>query len=124
MERGLWESNMKVTFNFPDENQLQVEKQLDTTDVNELFKGLFEGTDLFDFKIKTLQHIMEKKAASATTTAPVKISDLAYKVAPVPDTGNIFEKSFKLRGFKGFPFTGMRKNRTWKVLVGHSDMEN
>ena len=39
MERGLWESNMKITFNFPDENQLQVEKQLDTTDVNELFKG-------------------------------------------------------------------------------------
>ena len=99
MERGLWESNMKVTFNFPDENQLQVEKQLDTTDVNELFKGLFEGTDLFDFKIKNLATHYEEKAASATTTAPVKISDLAYKVAPVPDTGNIFEKASN-EGFK------------------------
>ena len=99
MERGLWESNMKITFNFPDENQLQVEKQLDTTDVNELFKGLFEGTDLFDFKIKNLATHYGEKAASATTTAPVKISDLAYKVAPVPDTGNIFEKASN-EGFK------------------------
>ena len=99
MERGLWESNMKITFNFPDENQLQVEKQLDTTDVNELFKGLFEGTDLFDFKIKNLATHYGEKAASATTTAPVKISDLVYTVAPVPDTGNIFEKASN-EGFK------------------------
>ena len=91
MERGLWESNMKITFNFPDENQLQVEKQLDTTDVNELFKGLFEGTDLFDFKIKNLATHYGEKAASATTTAtaPVKISDCT--VAPA-HTGNIFKK--------------------------------
>lgn len=94
MERGLWESNMKITFNFPDENQLQVEKQLDTTDVNELFKGLFEGTDLFDFKIKNLATHYGEKAASATTTAPVKISDLDYKVASA-HTGNTFEKTTK-----------------------------
>ena len=94
MERGMWESNMKVTFNFPDENQLQVEKQLDTTDVNELFKGLFEGTDLFDFKIKNLATHYGEKAASATTTAPVEISDLAYTVAPA-HTGNTFEKTTK-----------------------------
>ena len=90
---------MKITFNFSDENQLQVEKQLDTTDVNELFKGLFEGTDLFDFKIKNLATHYGEKTASATTTAPVKISDLDYKVAPVPDTGNIFEKASN-EGFK------------------------
>ena len=99
MERGLWESNMKVTFNFPDENQLQVEKQVDATDVNALFKDLFKDTDLFDFKIKNLATHYGEKAASATTTAPVKISDLAYTVAPVPDTGNIFEKASN-EGFK------------------------
>lgn len=99
MERGLWESNMKITFNFPDENQLQVEKQVDTTDVNDLFKNLFKDTDLFDFKIKNLATHYGEKAASATTTAPVKISDLAYTVAPVPDTGNIFEKASN-EGFK------------------------
>ena len=94
MERGMWESNMKVTFNFPDENQLQVEKQVDTTDVNELFKGLFEGTDLFDFKIKNLATHYGEKAASATTTEPVKIRDLDYNVAPA-HTSNIFEKATK-----------------------------
>ena len=66
MERGLWESNMKVTFNFPDENQLQVEKQVDTTDVNELFKGLFEGTDLFHFTIKNLATHYGAKATAST----------------------------------------------------------
>ena len=96
MERGLWESNMKVTFNFPDENQLQVEKQLDTTDVNELFKGLFEGTDLFDFKIKNLATHYGEKVASATTKKTEKISD--YDVAPA-HTGNIFEKVSN-EGFK------------------------
>lgn len=66
MERGMWESNMKVTFNFPDENQLQVEKQVDTTDVNELFKGLFEGTDLFHFTIKNLATHYRAKATAST----------------------------------------------------------
>ena len=94
MERGMWESNMKVTFNFPDENQLQVEKQVDTTDVNDLFKDLFKNTDLFDFKIKNLATHYGTKAASATTTAPVKISTLEYDVAPA-NSSNVFEKAEK-----------------------------
>lgn len=94
MERGLWESNMKVTFNFPDENQLQVEKQVDTTDVNDRFKDLFKDTDLFDFTIKNLATHYGTTLASATTTAPVKISDLDYNVAPA-HTSNIFEKATK-----------------------------
>ena len=94
MERGMWESNMKVTFNFPDENQLQVEKQVDATDVNALFKDLFKNTDLFDFTIKNLATHYGTTAASATTTEPVKIRDLDYKVAPA-HTGNTFEKTTK-----------------------------
>ena len=54
MERGMWESNMKVTFNFPDENQLQVEKQVDTTGVNSLFSDLFKDSSIFNFSIKNL----------------------------------------------------------------------
>ena len=96
MERGMWESNMKVTFNFPDENQLQVEKQVDTTDVNDLFKNLFKDTDLFDFKIKNLATHYGTKAASATTKKTETISD--YDVAPA-HTGNIFEKASN-EGFK------------------------
>lgn len=91
MERGLWESNMKVTFNFPDENQLQVEKQVDTTDVNDLFKNLFKDTDLFDFTIKNLATHYGTKAASATTTEPVEISTREYDVAPA-NSSNVFKK--------------------------------
>lgn len=94
MERGMWESNMKVTFNFPDENQLQVEKQVDTTDVNKLFKDLFKDTDLFDFTIKNLATHYGTKAASATTTAPVEISTRKYDVAPA-HRSNVFEKATK-----------------------------
>ena len=94
MERGMWESNMKVTFNFPDENQLQVEKQVDTTDVNDLFKDLFKDKDLFDFTIKNLATHYGTKAASATTTAPVEISTRKYDVAPA-HRSNVFEKATK-----------------------------
>ena len=53
MERGLWESNMKITFNFPDENALVVEKNVDTKNVNNLFSGLFNDVP-FTFNIKTM----------------------------------------------------------------------
>ena len=39
MERGMWESNMAVAFNFPDHNELQVEKQVDLSDVDEDFQA-------------------------------------------------------------------------------------
>ena len=51
MERGMWESNMAVAFNFPDNNELQVQKIVDTTDVNEWFKSCFDTPDLFAFNI-------------------------------------------------------------------------
>lgn len=53
MERGMWESNLKLNFNFPDENQLSVEKQVDTGDVNPLFDGLFNSHE-FKFSIQNL----------------------------------------------------------------------
>lgn len=38
MERGMWESNMAIAFNFPDYNELQVKKEVDVNGVNDLFK--------------------------------------------------------------------------------------
>ena len=52
MERGMWESNMAVAFNLPDNNELQVQKIVDKKDVNELFKSCFDTPDLFAFNIK------------------------------------------------------------------------
>ncbi len=34
MERGMWESNMMIAFNFPDDNEFAVEKQVDKREVN------------------------------------------------------------------------------------------
>lgn len=65
MERGLWESNMKITFNFPQENKLTVEKEVDTTGANEIFKNALADVGTFDFEIKNL----------ATSGPSTKVSD-------------------------------------------------
>ena len=54
MERGLWESNMLITFNFPQENKLTVEKKVDTSGANEIFKDALADVGTFDFEIKNL----------------------------------------------------------------------
>lgn len=54
MERGLWESNMQITFNFPQENKLTVEKKVDTSGANEIFKDALADVGTFDFEIKNL----------------------------------------------------------------------
>lgn len=52
MERGMWESNMAVAFNFPDNNELQVQKIVDDRNVNKLFAGCFDNQRLFNFTIR------------------------------------------------------------------------
>lgn len=54
MERGLWESNMQITFNFLQENKLTVEKKVDTSGANEIFKDALADVGTFDFEIKNL----------------------------------------------------------------------
>lgn len=52
MERGMWESNMAVAFNFPDNNELQVQKIVDDRNVNKLFAGCFDDQRFFNFTIR------------------------------------------------------------------------
>ena len=52
MERGMWESNMAVAFNFPDYNELQVKKEVDVNGVNDLFKNCFKDKRFFNFTIR------------------------------------------------------------------------
>lgn len=78
MERGMWESNMKVSFNFPDENEFAVEKKVDTTDVNtELFPAsLFEGASVFPFTIQNqATHYGTKEAQSSDEKQPKTYND-------------------------------------------------
>lgn len=78
MERGLWESNMKVSFNFPDENEFAVEKKVDTTDVNtELFPAsLFEDASVFPFTIQNqATHYSPKPTQSSDAKQPKIYND-------------------------------------------------
>ena len=53
MERGMWESNMAVAFNFPDNNELQVQKKVDLKNVtDQKFKECFENQKIFNFTIQ------------------------------------------------------------------------
>lgn len=72
MERGLWESNMKITFNFPQENKLTVEKEVDTTGANEIFKNALADVGTFDFEIKNLATSGDPKDVSEPSSPEVK----------------------------------------------------
>ena len=53
MERGMWESNMAVAFNFPDNNELQVQKKVDLKNVtDEDFQNCFKNQKIFNFTIQ------------------------------------------------------------------------
>lgn len=102
MERGMWESNMKVSFNFPDENEFAVEKKVDTTDVNtELFStALFEDTSVFPFTIQNqATYYGTKKAESADARQP-KTYNNSFSAEKLSKTSsqNTFETKDKMAG--------------------------
>lgn len=75
MERGMWDSNMAVAFNFPDSNQLQVEKQVNVDNVNEKFKDLFKDKDqkLFTFTLQNLATHYGTTSITNNTPEPKKV---------------------------------------------------
>lgn len=97
MERGMWESNIAVAFNFPDNNELQVQKIVDTTDVNDWFKSCFDTPDLFAFNIKNQATHYQNPKQDATIDSDVNLiklnnSDYAScKPATENSKGNIFK---------------------------------
>lgn len=97
MERGMWESNMALAFNFPDNNELQVQKIVDTTDVNDWFKSCFDTPDLFAFNIKNQATHYQNPKQDATIDSDVNLiklnnSDYAScKPATENSKGNIFK---------------------------------
>lgn len=82
MERGMWESNMAVAFNFPDNNELQVQKEVDLTNVtDDDFKNCFKNQKIFNFTIKNqATHYGKKDAAGPDESGtPSKVVDLTAK---------------------------------------------
>ena len=88
MERGMWESNMAVAFNFPDNNELQVQKEVDLTNVtDDDFKNCFKNQKIFNFTIKNqATHYGTKDAAgpdeSGTPSKEVDLTAKENKIEP------------------------------------------
>ena len=94
MERGMWESNMMIAFNFPDDNEFAVEKQVDTSEVNELFKDSFEDASVFPFTIQNqATHFGKMEAGSGTTvvTKPFNSFDSSSPELKPASSNNTFE---------------------------------
>lgn len=90
MERGMWESNMAVAFNFPDNNELQVQKEVDLKNVtDDDFKNCFTGQKIFNFTIQNqATHYGEKEAAkpNPSDTEKVNLTAKENKIEPAtPD---------------------------------------
>lgn len=113
MERGMWESNMAVAFNFLDNNELQVQKEVDLTNVtDDDFKNCFKNQKIFNFTIQNqATHYGTKVAAKPNPSdtekvnltaggntiepaTPGKKDDYIFELVknPWPDSGNENEK--------------------------------
>lgn len=126
MERGLWESNMSISFNLPDENQFQVEKSVDTTDVNkDIFPDtLFDNTSVFPFTIQNQATHFGIKQATAGTVKPAVFNDTfdSSKIQSV--YGNKFENYPKKDGQSDVvhwwaadnDVGGKYKDRRWGII--------
>lgn len=99
MERGMWESNMAVAFNFPDNNELKVQKEVDLSNVtDDDFKKCFTGRKIFNFTIQNqATHYGEKKAAdpdtSGTHSQVVNLETSTIEPATPNNDAYIFEKA-------------------------------
>lgn len=109
MERGMWESNMAVAFNFPDNNELQVQKEVDLSKVDTDFQKCFTNQKIFNFTIQNQathygttpavgpnesenpsQHVDLTKGVDIAAATPNKENEYIFKLDknPKPDTGN------------------------------------
>lgn len=100
MERGMWESNMAVAFNFPDNNELQVQKEVDLSNVtDDKFKDCFKKQKIFNFTIQNqATHYGTKDAVgpdeSGTPSKKVDLAKDVLNIAPAT-TGKENDYIFK-----------------------------
>lgn len=101
MERGMWESNMAVAFNFPDNNELQVQKEVKLDNVNPAFKNCFKNQKIFNFTIQNqATHYGTKVAAKPNPSDTEKVDLTAtgntIKPATEPTESNKGDYIFEL----------------------------
>lgn len=124
MERGMWESNMAVAFNFPDNNELQVQKEVDLSNVtDDDFKKCFTGRKIFNFTIQNqATHYGEKKAAdpdtSGTHSQVVNLETSTIEPATPNNDAYIFEKADNPG-----PDSGTNKEKVLRWYARYMDTE-
>ena len=88
MERGMWGSNMAVAFNFPDNNELQVQKEVDLSSVTDPdFKKCFTDQKIFNFTIQNQATHYGTTPAADPDTGGIK----SQKVDLTAESGNTFK---------------------------------
>ena len=113
MERGMWESNMAVAFNFPDNNELQVQKEVDLKNVTDpAFQNCFKNQKIFNFTIQnqathygtkladgpdtngTQSQVVNLEASKIEPATPGKESEYIFRLEPNhwPDSGQDTEQ--------------------------------
>lgn len=89
MERGMWESNMAVAFNFPDNNELQVQKVVDLKNVtDDDFRNCFKNQKIFNFTI-------QNQATHYGTTLAAKPNPSDTEKVNLTATGNTIKPATK-----------------------------
>lgn len=95
MERGMWESNMAVAFNFPDHNELQVEKQVDATKVRDSLQSYFKDSTRQKFTVSIKNWATHYAALNQTATTDAGGSSgigFTTKQYTIPDYGSVNAK--------------------------------
>lgn len=122
MERGMWESNMKITFNFPDENEFAVEKKVDTTAVNkDLFSdSLFDNTSVFPFTIMNQATHYGTKAANSQIAKLPKVYNDSFDNSTLSknEVQNTFEHTAEKAGQSNVVHWRARQNDTTGSYIG------
>ena len=116
MERGMWESNMAVAFNFPDHNELQVEKQVDADGVRDKLKSYFTDSNLqFTVGIKNwATHYAARDLAATTDAGGGSGIGFTTKQYTIPDYGSVNAKG--LVDAVGAQYTTSKDDKTHTVV--------
>lgn len=126
MERGMWESNMAVAFNFPDNNELQVQKEVELKNVNPAFQDCFKNQKIFNFTIQNqATHYGTKPAAGPNESEnPSQHVDLTKGVdiaAATPNKEN--EYIFRLDENPKQPGSGPEGEKVLHWYARYTDTE-
>ena len=125
MERGMWESNMAVAFNFPDHNELQVEKQVNADGVRDKLKSYVTdpARQKFTVGIKNwATHYAPLNTTATTDAGGGSGIGFTTKQYTIPDYGSVAAKG--LMNADGAQYTTSKDENTYEVKNGKFTLQN